>query len=534
MGDTTTDEKQTSAAKKTPGKTNAPISMSAGDHTAFVDLLFQQTAQSARTAAALSDPKELMHASGQTVARAVAALGAYTIPDAGTTPTQLFRSVDGAFMGIYDLFYVLQDQKDPAASSFAPVLKGVMVDINDRFAPVGWKVPKSDAEGHVRAKVADKAGATSLTSSEKGRLGRMHIRAARQYLVGAWEDISDGKLGAAAIAAHNLRDGMSILIDPHLAGEIDATADELAATEQVFDRLIISVEQTNAGKLGDLRELAQQLDALLRLVGRDGHWIARIHATSPPTTASPAGPQGVATQQPGATQGAAPGTTGAMSNDVDRAAPRAEPGMHRLGETRSWTKKVHIMDTNYVDEYLGYIELYMEAYKTPSGQVYVQRAKATKHLEGRAGEYLSMGADVVANSIELKGQRFCDVYFDIQIGGPNKTETTAISAGFKASAKRGDEGAEASAGVVFSSAVSSQGTRTLRRVFRISSLGKPVQVIQYENDNPYRPKVVETGMEENERAELHQDFEDFELDDDDVGDTVTSFYANWVLHSYSD
>lgn len=515
----------------------APMSLTTGDHTTLVDLLLQEAAQAAKSATAQKDGKELLHGATLTVARVRVALDAYAIPESGLSPKQIFRTVDGAFMGLYDLFYALRDQQDAGIAAYADEVQGAMIALNERFAPVGWKAPKSEVEGSARAKSAKRAGLTSLSISERGKLGRMHIRAARQYLLGAWSDFTQGNFGGAATAAENLHEAAAILIDPHFAQQVDAIASDLETTEQIFRRFVMSLEQSDAAKLAKLTEVARQLDGLRRVVGKEPEWQLRLAAPSP-STSTPTGTP-TATQPGQASMPQQPGMMPPTSNDVDRGPPRAEPPMHRLGdkgEMRHWTKKVHIMDTNYTDEYLGYIELSFEAYKTPYGQVYITGATATQHLEDRAGEYLSMGANIVANSIELKGKHFADVTFDIQIGGPNKTETTAIGASAKVTASNSDKsaGGEIGASVVFSTAVTSRGTRSFRRAFRVSGLEKPQKVFTFDPAEPYTPKLVEMGMIEDERTDLHEDFSGFELDDDDVGDTVFSFNANWILHSYSD
>lgn len=512
----------------------APMTLSSGDHTSLVDLLLQEASQAAGNAVTQADATKMIIAASQAVARTKVALDAYTIPDSSVAPKQLLRTVDGAFMGLYDLYNALHDKRDAGAIAYAEQVQAIMVAMSDRFSPFGWKVPRSDVEGHARAKGAARVGLTSISTSEKGQLGRLHIRAARQYLLGAWDAVMQGNFGGAATAAQNLHEAAAILIDPHFAQEIDVIANELDSTENVFGRFVMSVEQNDTSRLSQLSEVARQLDALRRVVGREPRWQVRV-TTPAPAPASPTNTQANAPQPGQAPSAQTPGLLPA-GNELDRGAPRAEPGMHRIVEMRNWTKKVHIKDTNYVDEYLGYIELAMEAYKTASGQVYISKATATKKLEDRAGQYLSMGANVVANSVELNGKRFADVFFDVQIGGPNTTETTAIGLSAKLTGSNSDKsaGGEVGASVVFSTATTSQGTRAFRRAFRISSLAKPQKVMTFDPADPYTPKLVEMGMIEDERADMHADFEDFELDDDDVGDTVTSFYANWILHSYSD
>jgi hypothetical protein len=512
-------EEERSAKSAAHGSKNtASMSMSSSDHTSFVDLLLQQAAQSTIAAMGIVDPKAQFNATAQAVARIDAALAGYTVPETGTNPRQLFRSVDGAFMALYDLFYDVQASEDIWLRASAVNVKRVMNALNDRFSPAGWKVPRSAAEGDFRAKAADKAGATVLSTSEKGQLGRLHLQAARQYVVGSWEQIVAGNLGSVAIANHHLADAMGLLVDPHFSSEMAAITSEVTATEDVISHLVMAIEEHDSSKLATLRDIAKQLDVLLKLVGKEPHWAARVGQTQEPSSRvggtsengkAPAGDNG--TPEP----------------------PRAEPPMHRPEERRRWSKKVHIKDTNYLDEYLGYVELFFEAYRTSSGQIYVEKAAARNHLVGRANEYLSVGADVSATSVAMKGQRFADVLFDVKIGGPHKTETSTVGVSLKGTAANDEKtrGVELGASVTFSTSVSSQGTRSFRRAFRISSLSEPTKML---DSGSGKPTSVDTAMSLEEVLDLHEDFEDFELDDDDVGDDVTSFYANWVLHSYSD
>jgi hypothetical protein len=250
------------------------------------------------------------------------------------------------------------------------------------------------------------------------------------------------------------------------------------------------------------------------MTDQDPRWLARVTKDAVPTTTA---------------------TAAKSPQDVAHEPPRAEVPMYQPKEIRSWKKKVHIKDTNYTDEYLGYVELLFEAYLESNGQVYVRHALATKNFIDRGRDYLSIGANVSSHSVDLNGERFADVFFDVQIGGPNKTETTAVGLNGKVTGSNSDKskGAELGASVVFSSAVSSQGTAAFRRVFRISSLDvAELAAVPDPKTNEMRPKA--TNMSLAERGDMHSDFSDFELDDDDVGDGAFSFYANWVLHSYSD
>jgi hypothetical protein len=500
---TYTDEKQAGGAMKKAGPAAMPPGMSTADHTTFVDLMLQEVAQSAKDATGAASPAELLRAASQTFVRARAAVASYSVPDTGTSSKQLMRSVDGAFMGLFDLFTALQGNTEPSVAAYANYIQAAMIEMNHRFEPIGWKPPRSATEGQVRAKQAAQVGVMQLTTAERGQLGRLHLRAAQQYILGNWEQISAGDFAATRIAHQSLSDAMTILVDPRLASEGTLTAD-IAATEQVIARLVMAIEQNAPQRLGELRELGTKMDALLGVVNRDPAWGARIARSAPNASAI---------KEP----------------------PSADQPMHRVEEPRHWYKKVHIKDTNYFDEYLGYVELFVEAYRTPSGQVYVQRATATKRLTGRAQQYLSIGANISATSVEVNGQRFADVYFDVQVGGPNTTETSGVAIGGKITGSNAEKtiGGELSATVTFATAVASQGTAAFRRVLRVQSLDKPVMEM-LPNPLTNHKEPTSTQMSLAERKDLHSDFSGFTLDDDHVGDEPETFYADWELHSYSD
>jgi hypothetical protein len=208
--------------------------------------------------------------------------------------------------------------------------------------------------------------------------------------------------------------------------------------------------------------------------------------------------------------------------------------MHRIVESKTWTKKVHIKDTNYSDEYLGYIELLMVVDRTAGGQVYAQVHSADKHLLGRANEQLNMSADVSAFSLRENNENFTDIYFNVEIGTRGTTHTSGFTVAGKVAAGDPKEGGggEVSVGGTFSSTTSSQGSRSFRRVYRVSSV-KPFKTIEFDAQT-VKMKEVETGLVLQEQTALHRDFSDWEIDDDDVGDQWDTFYANWILHSYSD
>lgn len=497
--------------KKDSGAKGKPPPMTTGDEVKLVDLQLQQASEAADKAqtgdvAAAKLAVTLMRS-------ALAAHG-----DRSIASKSLKVTMNGAFMKFGDLYNTLKAHPNKDAAAYAPEVLSSLHQMKTTFGQDGWTLPASLDQIHSLGGAAEKAGATKMTPEEKLALGSLHVRAAREVIVGNWEALAAGDLSSLASANVSLAAATGILINPILLDQIEKANPDITAFEQVFARLVMTFEEQPA-KLKAMHALAHNIDALVRLLERPPTWSAKVGATKTESK-----------------DDKAPAKDAPTTNETDPGPTRAEPGMHRIVERRNWTKKVYLMDYNYFDEYLGYVELYMEAFKTASGQVYVQMAKATKKFEGRAGEYLSMGADVSAHSVNENGTKSADVYFNIQIGGPGKTETSGVEVGAKVGVSKGDgknsNGAEASANVTFSTAITSQGTRAFRRVYRITSLGQKVdQVEMHDVANP-SPTMVSSAMLFGQRTDLKQDFEDFELDDDDVGDTVTTFYANWKIDSF--
>lgn len=169
--------------------------------------------------------------------------------------------------------------------------------------------------------------------------------------------------------------------------------------------------------------------------------------------------------------------------------------------------------------------------------MYVKRATVTPALVGRAGDYLSIEASTQPLSGDESGTRYADIYFDLRLHGPKKIESSELNGGVKASAgldSGGDKtGAELSVGGKQATSISSQGSRPFRRAYRVTSLSKPTQYGVFDWST-HQLTTKETNLRMTELTDARLDFSDFELDDDDVGDDLFSFYANWIIHSYSD
>jgi len=387
----TTASTSAKAASSGPAAKPKDATMSNAEHSTFVDLLLQQAAAAARDARLQVEPKALAQGVGRAVSHTRQALDEYSMPGTGTTPTRMFASLDAVFMGLFDLHAVVLNAEGDA-SPHADDLREVMRQLKQRFEPLGWKTPASAAAGHAREKKAVSAGAAEITTGEKGKLGLLHIRAARQHIVGGWQNVIENNVsGVADPAAENLQDAMSLLVDPSVAGEMKSAATELEMTNAVLNRLFFYVSSNNAAALPSLRYLAKSADALLELIGMPAMWTSKLAPTSQAAAQPASAPTGAAKATQSSTS---PTYAPIANNEANPGAPRAEPAMHRTVETRIWSEKVHLKDTYLEDEYLGYIELFMEVTKTPSGQVYVQVHRANKHLLGRANEQLMMSADV--------------------------------------------------------------------------------------------------------------------------------------------
>jgi len=131
-------------------------------------------------------------------------------------------------------------------------------------------------------------------------------------------------------------------------------------------------------------------------------------------------------------------------------------------------------------------------------------------------------------------ESFADIYFDVEIGTRGTTHTSGVTAGAKVAVGDPKEGGggEVSVGATFGSMTTSQGTRSFRRAYRVSAV-TPFKPLEFDG-HTFKMKEVETGLFMKELKEMRQDFRNWELDDDDVGDRWDTFYSNWIIHSYSD
>lgn len=481
----------------------APAGLSSQNHADLVDLLLQQAAEAAAAARRASEPIRQLDLVRQALERARAVLTAIEVPATVPAMSRAFGGLDAAFGNLFELYYVLAQRGE--ARELASETQDVLSALDRRFAPLGWKHATTRTDVQHRAMAADNAGASTITSDEKLRLGLLHLESAQQRILTQWPEIQSGATPALLAITEDLRRASTLLLDPNLAGRHGPVAHEVEVTAQLVGRIFIHFEGAQL-PLAPLRGIAQQLDSLHRVVGSEAGWLRRVEPNGPVTGQAP----------------------------LMAPVPRAEPAEDKLDEIRTWTRKVHLRDTNYTDEYLGYVELFMEVMRSRTGQVYAKGATATKCFGGRAGQYLSIGAQIDSHSIELGGQHFCDVFFDVQVGGPTATQTSTTAVGATVGGSAGSPGsptAGMSATMTFSTASTSQGTRSFRRVFRIVGLDRHVMLLKPNPDNPYKPIESMTNMYLDEREDLRRDFEDFWIDDKLTGGGWT---ADWQIESYDD
>ncbi|HLL25985.1 MAG TPA: hypothetical protein VK427_27795 [Kofleriaceae bacterium] len=308
---------QSSVASKAADGPKRPPGMANDEHTTFVDLMLQQAAHSAKAAMVANSPSSLLQAASETFSRSHAAVTSSSLGDAGKLTKQLPRSLDAAFMALFDLFELLKEHAEPSVTAYSHYIQAAMIEFNQRFEPLGWRPPRSIAEGQVRAKQAVRAGAMHLSTTERGQLGRMHLRAAQQYILASWKQLTSGDLAAVSLARDSLDEALATLIDPHFANDAALIASDVATTEQVFGRLALAVEQSSPSRVGELRALGMTVDSLLRLVGRDPHWAAKLDQAEPAKNLDTAGTHpSKPSPPPGRPSGAA---TAAKRHHVDQA-----------------------------------------------------------------------------------------------------------------------------------------------------------------------------------------------------------------------
>ena len=485
--------------------------------TQLAALQLRYAASAARAALADTSDKDAVR-KGATLwmSRVGAATSSFSVGGVSANLKAIFPAVDAAYV----LGAQLQEALGADTTSIS-VLAWLQA-LSDIVAAAGWKRPANAAAGKKRLAHAEKKGGKSrLSSGDKSSLCSLHLKAAQQSVLGGWDAVTLGKVDDVALSASNhLTSAHRMLLDPNIEDTKHMKA-EIHETAEIVGRLVMWVEREGSDNTEHVLSAAQRLDSLLELVGEKPKWAAHV----------PKPKQATKDKHPDADK--KPADDGKTKAPATHEPPDATQAMHRIVERREFTKRVKIEDTNYINEDLGDIELKMYAVKTGTGQVYVYRAVAGNELTGRAQQYLSMGADVTSYSFNEGGKRYCDTHFDVKIGGPGKTETSGVSIGLSAGLKNKAQTVEAGGSVSWqhSTATTSQGTAFFRRVFRVDSLTHEVKQIveSHDKDSVYGMKMAKSGMGF-ETVET-KDFHGFELDDDDVGDSLTTFYANWILHS---
>jgi len=138
-----------------------------------------------------------------------------------------------------------------------------------------------------------------------------------------------------------------------------------------------------------------------------------------------------------------------------------------------WATRVHLWDSNYLDEYLGYVELSFEAHRSDTGVVSLRKASATPFFSDNANADLGVGAEVVAFSMnQADAGHVCDVLFDVKIGRHADVWTSIVR---DDNVDRGEAASEATQ--LFSIATTST-SAGFRRRFRITANADGFAVVE--------------------------------------------------------
>jgi hypothetical protein len=183
--------------------------------------------------------------------------------------------------------------------------------------------------------------------------------------------------------------------------------------------------------------------------------------------------------------------------------------------SQTWKRKVHIEDFNFIDEYLGHIELCVLAHKTTSGQVYIEHAAAEKRLRGKADQ-LSIGGVIHASSILMKGRHFSTLHFSLWLGMPRAGGMGQVVF----------EAPEPGTGSLHRVPMTPSNTSSFRRSFEIVGLDTSVQVTVLDPSS-FEPISTNSQMILEERLDQRIDFDNFSVE---VDGKLTSYR----LDSFSD
>jgi hypothetical protein len=170
-------------------------------------------------------------------------------------------------------------------------------------------------------------------------------------------------------------------------------------------------------------------------------------------------------------------------------------------DVQSWSRKVHLEDHRFIDEYLGHIELCAVAHRTTTGQVYVAHAAAEKRLRGEAAQ-LAFGGEIDAISIDLNGQQLARVTFWLWLGTPGKEGTEQVVFDLREPED-----------TYMRTTTHPPYTRAVRRSYQIIGLEQAARVTVLDLES-FAPTSVSSPMVLEELLEIRHDIEDFAVEVD--------------------
>lgn len=478
---------------------NKPASraMTPAEYADFAVTLFADATEAARALPANATAAALTHAADETNTRVRRAIIELTMLHVASK-TDLSAAL-GPYLGELDRLHA-QVAHDPSPEGQERAAKLASTEEMARDL-----APKVSAKG-----MASRPRINRKDAELQIHLARLELQACRQHLIQGWDALVAGNPSAIANAKLSLDHANQILVNPAIDPEFPEIFAQVAILDHVFNNVCGSILADHPGWKSLAESFATSLDRTFTALGKPVTALERVHS--------------LGAKQDGADDKHK--TTGEPASGVKIAAANpAKPIGPEYADSHTFTRKVVIVDTNFSDEVLGYIELTMAVVLTTSGAIQIVNASATPVMEGRAREFLSFAtAQSTAGGTE-KGQSFAEITFDTTMYSVAKSEDSGLSAEVSLPENVGKIGASEK------TTRQSRAGAPLRRAYRYTA-----------GDTYWSPEMLASGEAAVMPHQIHQqellnrrrDVENFEIDDDDAGDTWTTLYANWELKSGGD
>ncbi len=422
--------------RETKTEPPTPKPMTSADDVVFGALEFKEISEFARDAAKRGDPQEMRDASKLAYQRTQAAT--LEVKRGGAMSPELTLAVDGAYEALWELWLAVESTNDGPTYGYLTERSIALIDAT--CVPLKWVKPQGPAARKQRADAAaSKKGATTVSSSDRGKLGRLHMANARRTITTGTASIKAGRFDAVvSSAASDLYDALSLLNDPDVT--IADLESEVTATNKLLDTLTIELDHQGRS-FSLLAELARNQDGLLTLAKQVPRWVAAVDANVKAHTPAP---------------------TPTVKGEIEETL--LIPPVH-------YERYIILTNGGRGQQDLGRIVVMLTAKLYTDGQVSVVPDMRAE-MYGEAADYLSvtMAAPVKMPPFSLpSGEHRNQTILQFNISGPQVTETgtTSASVGGKSPAAGGE--ASGGAGVTNSTASSWRGALTATRGFEFIS-----------------------------------------------------------------